>query len=193
MRGIESRRHDVPNFIKQFQHNLSLTLFDCKNSSEVITKGYENALLVVTQTIDRIMIGEGIEQQDLVISKLLRQAVTDYKSIFPHVAAAIQLSNEGKTLMRGQNIQFIHTDSKHKNPLCRIAVLPQERNAEEDIVYDKEKYLELLLSAAQTVLGYFGFDPTIYGNDRNNNKRRKWWDVLRQERGRDIDAESRST
>jgi DNA polymerase elongation subunit (family B) len=53
------------------------------------------------------MIGEGIEQQDLVVSKLLRQGVTDYKSIIPHVAAAIQLSNEGKIPMRGQNMQFI--------------------------------------------------------------------------------------
>jgi DNA polymerase elongation subunit (family B) len=135
------------------------------------------------------MTGEGIELQDLVISKLLRQGVTDYKSIFPHVAAAIQLSNEGKTPVRGQNMQYIYTDSKHKNPLCRVVTLPQERDAAENIVYDKEKYLELLLSAAQTVLGYFGFDPAIYGNNQSNNKERKWWDDLRDERRKDIGAE----
>jgi len=44
------------------------------------------------------------------------------------------------------------------------------------------------------VLGYFGFDPTIYGNGnyRSNNRKRKWWDELRQERARHIDAESTS-
>jgi hypothetical protein len=47
----------------------------------------------------------------------------------------------------------------------------------------------LLLDAAETVLGYFGFDPTIYGINQSNNKKRKWWDELRQERVRDIDAE----
>jgi DNA polymerase elongation subunit (family B) len=68
------------------------------------------------------MTGEGIEQQDLVISKLLRNGVGDYKSIFPHVAAAIQLSNEGKAPMKGDSIQYIYTNSKHKNPLCRVVL-----------------------------------------------------------------------
>ena len=91
-RGIETRRHDTPNFIKQFQYDLLHTLFsDCKDSSEVTTRGYEDALLLVTQAIDKIMTGEGIEEQDLVISKLLRNGVDNYKGIFPHVAAAIQL------------------------------------------------------------------------------------------------------
>jgi DNA polymerase elongation subunit (family B) len=55
VRGIETRRQDTPNFIKQFQHHSLQTLFNCKDSSEVITGGYENALLVVTQAIDRII------------------------------------------------------------------------------------------------------------------------------------------
>jgi DNA polymerase elongation subunit (family B) len=109
-RGIETRRHDTPNFIKQFQYDLLHTLFsDRKNSSAVTTKGYEDALLLVTQAIDKIMTGDGIEQQDLVISKLLRNGVDNYKSIFPHVAAAIQLSSHGKSLMKGENIQYIYT------------------------------------------------------------------------------------
>jgi DNA polymerase elongation subunit (family B) len=54
VRGIEIRRHDVPVFIKRFQTQLLYTLFDCKDSSEIQTKGYENALLLVTQAIDRI-------------------------------------------------------------------------------------------------------------------------------------------
>jgi DNA polymerase elongation subunit (family B) len=47
VRGIEIRIHDTPNFIKQFQTQLLHTLFDCKDSSEIQTKGYENALLLV--------------------------------------------------------------------------------------------------------------------------------------------------
>jgi hypothetical protein len=136
---------------------LLCTLFsDRKDSSEVTTKRYEDALLLVTQAIDKIMTGDGIEQQDLVISKLLRNGVDNYKSIFPHVAAAIQLSSHGKSLMKGENIQYIYTNSKHKNPLCRVIPLLKY---EEDTVtsYDKEKYCDLLLDAAETVLGYFGF------------------------------------
>jgi hypothetical protein len=50
--------------------------------------------------------------------------------------------------MKGDTIQYIYTDSKHNNPLCRVtpienlASLPQ---------YDKEKYEEMTLDAAETV------------------------------------------
>ena len=57
MRGGEIRRHDTPNLIKEFQTELFSTLFDCKSEEEIINKGYENALLLVTKAIDKIMIG----------------------------------------------------------------------------------------------------------------------------------------
>src|SRR3977135_321330 len=38
-RGIEIRRHDAPNFIKEFQIELLYTLFDCKDSAEVLSRG----------------------------------------------------------------------------------------------------------------------------------------------------------
>ena len=145
-RGIETRRHDTPNFIKQFQYDLLQILFsDRKDLSEVTTKGYEDSLLLVTQAIDKIMTGEGVQQRDLVISKLLRNGVDNYKSIFPHVAAAIQLSTQGKSLMRGENIKYIYTNSRHKNPLCRV--VPVLKDEKEDAVssYDKEKYRESIV------------------------------------------------
>ena len=118
-RGIEIRRHDVPNFIKEFQTELVYTLFDCNDSAEVISNGYENSLLLVTQTIDRIMTG-AIQLQDLVVSKLLGQDLDKYKSLFPHVSAAIQLTRAGKSRMAGNAVEYIYTDSRHSNPLCRV-------------------------------------------------------------------------
>ena len=91
-RGIETRRHDSPNFIKDFQIELLYTLFEADSPTEIIDRTLENALFCVTKTIDKIMTGE-IETQDLIISKQLRMDLTKYKNIFPHVAAAIQLSN----------------------------------------------------------------------------------------------------
>jgi DNA polymerase elongation subunit (family B) len=78
------------------------------------------------------MNGERIRQEDLVISKLLRLEPGRYKSIFPHVSAAIQLSSQGKTLMKDENIQYIYINSKHKNPLCRV--VPVLENEKEDVV-----------------------------------------------------------
>jgi DNA polymerase elongation subunit (family B) len=181
VRGIEIRRHDVPAFIKRFQTQLLYTLFDCKDSSEIPTKGYENALLLVTHAIDTIMTGEGLDDKDLIISKLLRQDIQKYKSLFPHVSAAIQSRSYP---LKGETIQYIYTNSKHSNPLCRVTPI-------EDLAslppYDKEKYKEMVLDAAETVLGYFGFDRTAYSNIKN--RRRKWFEEFREQRARDIETE----
>jgi DNA polymerase elongation subunit (family B) len=122
VRGIEIRRHDTPKFIRDFQTELLSTLFDCKDVKEIIDKGYEKALLLVTKAIDKIMLGgEDITQEDLVISKLLGQDIIKYRSLFPHVSEAIQLTNEDKHPSKGDTIKYIYTNSQHKNPLCRVA------------------------------------------------------------------------
>jgi DNA polymerase elongation subunit (family B) len=181
VRGIEIRRHDVPAFIKRFQPQLLHILFDCKDSSEILTKGYENALLLVTQAIDTIMTGEGLNDQDLVISKLLRQDIQRYRSLFPHVSAAIQSRNYP---LKGDTIQYIYTDSKHNNPLCRVTPIEDTQSLPR---YDKEKYKEMVLDAAGTVLGFFGFDRTIYSSLKNG--RRRWYEELKEQRVRDIETE----
>jgi DNA polymerase elongation subunit (family B) len=98
--------------IKEFQTELLYTLFDCKDSAEVLSKGYESALVLVTKTIDKVMTG-GIQLKDLVISKLLRQDLIKYRSLFPHVSAALQLTEAGISLVRGDVIQYIYTDPAH--------------------------------------------------------------------------------
>ena len=128
--------------------------------------------------MDKIMTGEGIQQQDLIISKLLRQDIEKYKSLFPHVSAAIQLSNNSKASnypIKGDTIQYIYTNSQHSNPLCRVVPIEENvvQKTEPLLEYDKEKYKEMILDAAETVLGIFGFDRTVYydsGNFSSNNK-----------------------
>ena len=118
-------------------------LFDCKSKEEIINKGYENALLLVTKAIDKIMIGgDDVTKNDLVISKLLGQNIEKYRSLFPHVSAAIQLSGEDKHPSKGDTIRYIYTDSQHKNPLCRVVPIENayESNTEgERFSYDKGK------------------------------------------------------
>jgi DNA polymerase elongation subunit (family B) len=118
-RGIELRRHDIPNFIKEFQTEGLHTLFDCKNLDEVMSKGYEKALLLVTSAIDRIMTAD-IQLQDMVVSKLLGQGSDNYKSLFSYLSAAIQLSKAGKSTMVEEGVEYIHTNAHHTNPLCRV-------------------------------------------------------------------------
>ncbi|MGB7637389.1 MAG: hypothetical protein WBL88_07435, partial [Nitrososphaeraceae archaeon] len=57
---------------------------------------------------------------------------------------------------KGDTIQYIYTNSQHNNPLCRV--IPIE-NLQKEVKtttldnYDREKYREMVLDAAETVLG----------------------------------------
>ena len=51
--------------------------------------------------------GDDITQEDLVISKLLGQNIKKYRSLFPHVCAAIQSgSDKGRLPSKGDNIKW---------------------------------------------------------------------------------------
>jgi DNA polymerase elongation subunit (family B) len=180
-RGIDTRRHDSPVFIKEFQRTLLSKLFDCNNSEEVLSSGYQNVLLHITHSIDKLMNGE-IQITDLVISKLLRQNIEKYTSLFPHVSAAIKLNLSGVITDRGENIKYVYTDSNHADPLQRIT--PAKLISSEE--YDKKKYLEMLLDSAEAVLAVFGFNRSLFGFDRK--KSFHWWDEIYQQRERDIES-----
>ena len=68
----------------------------------------------------------------------------------------------------------------------RIAALDSEDEGKTPN-YDKEKYREMILDAAETVLGPFGFDRTLYGDSKK--RRGKWWQELVKERKKDIETE----
>ena len=145
------------------------------------------------------MTGEGLPAKDLIISKLLRQDIGKYKSLFPHVSAAIQLSNDtGNRPMKGDTIQYIFINSQHNNPLRRVVpieLMQKEQGEEQNAAplnnnYDKEKYREMILDAAETVLGYFGFDRTVYSDFKKKGRRKWWYEELREERIRDIQTET---
>jgi DNA polymerase elongation subunit (family B) len=185
MRGIETRRHDTPPFIIEYQNELLYTLFNCDTSDQIYNNTLENALLYVTRTIDKVMTGE-VKLQDLVITKQLRLDITKYKSLFPHVSAAMQLSIvNGKCPKRGDNIQYVYINSQHQNPLNRVTTRFDDSD---EVTYDKEKYKDMLLDATETVLGIFGFDRTLYGE----RKSKKWWEELRKSKLQDIQAEINS-
>jgi DNA polymerase elongation subunit (family B) len=102
------------------------------------------------------------------------------------VAAAIQLSNsKGKQPVRGDIIQYVYTDSQHQNPLNRVVTAEASDN-NFGIEYDREKYKEMLLDAAETVLGIFGFDRTLFGKPKD----KKWWMELRRNKMNDVQAEA---
>jgi hypothetical protein len=98
------------------------------------------------------------------------------------VSAAIQ---SRKYPLKGDTIQYIYIDSKHNNPLCRVTPIENIQSLPQ---YDKEKYKEMALDAAETVLGLFGFNRSTYSNIKKGRKR-KWFEELREQRAIDIETE----
>ena len=71
------------------------------------------------------------------------------------------------------------------NPLNRVVTVdPSDDNFGLD--YDREKYKEMLLDAAETTLEIFGFDRTLYGKPKD----KRWWMELRRNKMNDVQAEA---
>ena len=55
----------------------------------------------------------------------------------------------------------------------------------------RKKYTEMILDAARSILGYFGFDRTAYGDKNDTTPRKlKWLQELKQQRENDIKTEA---
>ena len=55
--------------------------------------------------------------------------------------------------------------------------------------FDREKYKEMILDAAETVIGFFGFDRSTYSKIKKGRRKWRWYEELREQRARDIEAE----
>ena len=181
-RGIELRRHDYPLFIKDFETKLMEILFDAESAEEVWKKQYKKAVNYVFEACDLVRAGK-VPLNDLVVSKSLRRRVNDYRSLFPHVIAAMQLIQMGKQIKSGDTIDFIYVDAEHRNPFRRVAPI---ETLDGNQHYDRDKYIEMLLDAAETILGTFGFNRRSLGLVM---KTRNFIEELRLERSGEIISE----
>jgi DNA polymerase-2 len=159
-KGIELRRRDYPPFIKDFQMNLIKILLDADKPDDVENKQFKKAVDYVIQTSEKVREGK-INIEQLVISKILRKPVNEYRSLFPHVIAAIQEAQKGKKHRIGEKIDFWYVHADHVNPFRRVvsaSIMDDEHRH-----YDVDKYVEMVLDAAETILGTFSFKRSNLG------------------------------
>src|SRR5207245_1916724 len=82
--------------------------------------------------------------------------VTDaYRRPCDTAIAAHSLLARGVRLAPGESVQFVITAAGDPDPACRVRPLAWGVSPEG---YDRAKYVELLLRAAETVLGPLGYD-----------------------------------
>ena len=151
-RGIELRRHDTPGIVNRCQTDMLRVLSRGRNSSE-FRKLIPDALSVLKGYVERVR-ARVAPIEELVIAKNLSKNPGEYSNLVPQAIAANHLAREGGRVHAGQRIDFVLTREKGAVPLALI---------DEKVVYDRERYRDLLLSSAQSLLSPFGYDRDRLG------------------------------
>jgi DNA polymerase elongation subunit (family B) len=148
MRGIEVRRSDVPLIVRKMQTEMLRVLASTSTAAEFEQKTPE-ALEILKSYLARVRRGE-VHVEELVISQKLSKNASEYKTNTAMAAAAGTLLASGIKPQPGERVELILVDSKAHGQATKA--IPYTASVETVDAYDIEKYSELLIRAAETVL-----------------------------------------
>jgi hypothetical protein len=100
------------------------------------------------------------------------------------VKASLAERHIARAQRRNEKLDYVYLDAEHNNPFKRV--VPAALIDHEDMYYDRDKYTEMVLDVAETVLGVFGFDREQLGIKK---KPRNYLEELRNDRTRGAVAE----
>ena len=110
------------------------------------------ALGVLKQYVEKLA-SRSVDVEELLIAKRLSKHPSGYAHDVFQAIASRQLMTAGFDVYPGQTVQYLITDSKSRRVNERVLA---KQLIKDKVDYDVEKYLELLVSAADTLLGVFG-------------------------------------
>ena len=161
IRGIDLRRHDTPEVVRKCQH-MMLNIFTRARDSGEFRLLIPSALRVLERFVGLVR-ERKIPLEDLVIVRNLSKNPDEYTHQVPQAIAARHLVSQGGSVHAGQQISYILTSDQTRG------ALPPEVVGE-DIVYDSERYVDLLCSSAANLLLPLGYDAkylrTMFGGSR---------------------------
>jgi DNA polymerase elongation subunit (family B) len=152
MRGIEARRGDMPHFISEAQIDMIKKLGEPSSLEGFIAKIPE-ALMILRKYAD-MLAKQQVRTHDLVIRKRLSKSPSGYMHNVLQAIAAKQLEKAGVQVHSGQTVQYVITKATSKRPTQRIVVTQLLKS---DTKYDAQEYLNMLISATETLFGVFGY------------------------------------
>jgi len=153
IRGIEARRSDTPYFISKTQMEMIKKLGQASNYESFVAKIPE--ALGILRNYVNMLIKQQVETHDLVITKRLSKSPSGYTHNVLQAIAAKQLEKAGFEVHSGQTVQYVITNAKSRKPSQRILVTQLTK---QDTKYDAQEYLKMLISAAETLFGVFGYN-----------------------------------
>ncbi|MCL7414768.1 MAG: hypothetical protein M8349_01730 [ANME-2 cluster archaeon] len=156
VRGIELRRRDTPEFIRRLQRDM-LERMKCARTVDELYGTIPCVLDVVRRYAGEIVCG-GADPGELVFTTHTRHKLEDYRQKGSQAAALYQLREEGMEVQPGQAVQYIYTDHRSRYFYNRVKAAEL---IDSDTEYDKKKYYDITLRAAESILRPFGYDRDV--------------------------------
>lgn len=151
IRGIETRRHDTPQLIKNMQATMLKKMSTACNREEVGAMVPE--LLDIAQGYVLLLQSGRANPMDLVLRRRITKEPMEYMNNSVSAVVSRMVEETGVHLSAGESIEFIlldHTGKKKPEKAKPVALYAFEDG------YDIEKYTEMTLKAIETLLFPFG-------------------------------------
>ena len=153
VRGIEARRRDTPPFIARTQAEMLVELAHVSRDAPVDM--YLPKILALLRRKLAALRGGRLPLEQLLVAQKLSRTLDEFRTPSPVARAATQLLAVGKTTSPGERVRFLYTRGE---PGVYAWNLPQPPDPAS---VDVDRYSELLLRAATTMLEPFGVSEQL--------------------------------
>lgn len=152
LRGVEARRGDTPYFIVKAQMDVIRKLA-AANSVESFREKIHEALHVLGDYADKLVEGK-VDEHELMVTKRLSKFPSSYSHDVFQAIAAKQLEEAGFEIQPGQTVQYLIVNSLSRRARERVVAA---QLLKPNMRYDVREYVNMLVSAGETLLGLFGY------------------------------------
>ena len=153
IRGIELRKHDSTELVRDMQSDL-LSHFAKASDSQQFIELLPSALSIVDGYVEALR-SRTVPLAKLLMTKRVSQGLDAYRQFNDSVAALMQLDGEGFEVSPGEAVRYLICDCRSGDPRRRVKVEPF-LSGDED--YDVGAYVDLLLRGVESMLLPFGYD-----------------------------------
>ncbi|MHA1298009.1 MAG: DNA polymerase domain-containing protein [Candidatus Helarchaeota archaeon] len=151
VRGIELRRHDAPEIVKNAQKKMIEYFAKHANNSMEFKKLIPKVKKEVLQKYINKIRNHDYNLEDLLITTRISRYPHQYKNNSRQAIAAKQLTNLGIEIHPGQKVKYIITNAKAKNPTNRVLISHLIKHTSR---CDVEEYTKLLKRALRNLIPY---------------------------------------
>lgn len=158
IRGFETVRRDWCNLARDMQN---------KVLDFILKDGNEKRALDYVKKVIKDLKERNIEREQIMIKTQLKKPIHEYKSISPHVIAAIKMKEQGRPIDVGMLIEFFIAETREKKKLVREKVkLPEEQGE-----YNIEYYLNnQILPAVENIFEVFSINIKDLSEQKKQKK-----------------------